>query len=354
MSLGSSTFIVSLDLELHWGIHDRLGVDDYRENLEGVRRAVHGMLRLFQRYQVHATWATVGFLFAEGRDNCLRFAPQRQPSYRDPKLDPYPLLEKTGRSEKEAPFHYAPSLIREIGSVAGQEIATHTFSHYCCLEEGQNCDEFREDLLAAKRIARRLEIEFESIVFPRNQIRADYLRVCREIGLRFFRGNPNWLFRRVRNKQCARGLRLLDAYLPLTPVESIVYQPEILHDMVNVQASRFLRPLLGPSAIEAFHTRRVLSEMLAAAHKGACYHLWWHPHNFGRQTKLNLQMLETILQQLSSLRDRHGMQSKNMREVGREVIAKHMARNEPAPYPMREKPLLGQTQAAGLRSLSLN
>jgi hypothetical protein len=44
------TFIISLDFELHWGIRDVKTVEQYRENLIGVRRAVPAMLATFAEY----------------------------------------------------------------------------------------------------------------------------------------------------------------------------------------------------------------------------------------------------------------------------------------------------------------
>ena len=57
------TLIVSLDFELHWGVRDVKTVAQYRENLLGVRRAIPALLATFADYGIHATWATVGFLF---------------------------------------------------------------------------------------------------------------------------------------------------------------------------------------------------------------------------------------------------------------------------------------------------
>ena len=60
----TSKVVWSLDFELRWGMHDRLGLDRdlYRRNLEGAREAVPRLLQLFTRRGVRATWATVGAL----------------------------------------------------------------------------------------------------------------------------------------------------------------------------------------------------------------------------------------------------------------------------------------------------
>jgi hypothetical protein len=61
LSLG--TLVISLDLELYWGMRDVISIDDYQKHLVGVRQAIPAILELFEKYKIHATWATVGFLY---------------------------------------------------------------------------------------------------------------------------------------------------------------------------------------------------------------------------------------------------------------------------------------------------
>ena len=69
------TLIASLDFELYWGVRDVKTVAQYRENLLGVRRAIPALLAFFADYGIHATWATVGFLFFASRVELLAGAP---------------------------------------------------------------------------------------------------------------------------------------------------------------------------------------------------------------------------------------------------------------------------------------
>src|SRR5205085_4017030 len=105
-------FVTSLDFELHWGVRDVWSVDDYRANLEGVRDVVPRLLDLFALRSVHATWATVGFLMADSREQLLDHLPSVRPAYRDNRLDPSAELPLLGEDERDDPFHYAPSLVR--------------------------------------------------------------------------------------------------------------------------------------------------------------------------------------------------------------------------------------------------
>src|SRR5277367_5273170 len=89
-------FVISLDFELHWGVRDHRSVDQYRENLLGVRQAVPAILELFERYGIHATWATVGFLFFASLDDLKAGVPDELPSYCDASLNPYTALSEVG------------------------------------------------------------------------------------------------------------------------------------------------------------------------------------------------------------------------------------------------------------------
>jgi len=310
--------LISLDFELHWGVHDTLEADDYRENLLGVRRAVPALLDLFGEYGIHATWATVGFLFFERRDDLIRGLPDEKPSYTDGRLSPYSLVQTLGRDEGEDPLHYAGSLIEVIRSHPHQEIGSHTFSHYYCLEEGQTGESFRADLRAAMAAARGRGITLESFVFPKNQLNPNYVGICREMGIKALRGNaPGWMYR-PKASLAGKVARLLDAHANLSghncyPVSSIERTPPF-----NMPASQFLRPHSRRLRVfERLKLRRIRSDLTYAARKKQVYHLWWHPHNFGSHIAQNLAFLRRILNHYAYLRDRFRMRSLNMGELSR-------------------------------------
>ena len=79
----NGTLMVSLDFELFWGMLDVCTLDDYRENVLGGRKAIPELLKLFQTYDIHATWAAVGFLFGENYEDLRQFFPEQIPDYAD-------------------------------------------------------------------------------------------------------------------------------------------------------------------------------------------------------------------------------------------------------------------------------
>ena len=311
-------FTVSLDFELYWGVRDKTDLETYKANLLGERDVIPYLLDLFAKSGVHATWATVGFLFFDEKDELLANLPPLRPGYRDRNLSPYNHVLQVGPNERQDPFHYARSLIDRIRQFPGQEIGTHTFSHYYCLEEGQTVDEFRADLRAAFATAERLGIELKSLVFPRNQWRPDYLPACAEAGVRVVRGPRRaWMYRPKSGTDNAmkRAFRLADTYVSLSGHNS--QRPFGCEaGLVNVPSSRFLRPFSpGLASLTTLLLRRIRRSMKHAAKNGLTYHLWWHPHNFGTYQEQNLDTLKSVLDYFGQLAQEYGMVSRSMGEL---------------------------------------
>jgi Polysaccharide deacetylase len=317
MSAVAGRFVISFDFELFWGVRDTTSLDRYGPNILGVREAVPRLLELFERHGVHATWGTVGLLFFDDKEELLASLPDVRPRYADPRLSPYAAIADIGPDEKSDPYHFGRSLIRRIIGCPGQEIGTHTFSHYYCLAAGQDEAAFRADLSAARRAAERLGVALRSITFPRHQINDAYLSACRELGLIAFRGQPGARGHDPlrRNAPLRRAWRFADSYLSLSGsnARSPARTPS---GMIDVPSSRFLRPFAPRlSALEPLRLGRIVGEMRRAARAGALYHLWWHPHNFGTNIDQNLAMTGRILATFRELALEYGMQASTMGEV---------------------------------------
>jgi len=313
-----AVFAVSLDFELFWGLHSGRTLDSCRKNLDGVRKAIPQILEAFKTAGIHATWACVGFLFLSGKEEAMRRLPRRIPAYSDPSLSYLKELEWiTPETER---YYFAPDMIRLIRSYPNQEIGTHTFSHFYCLEDGQTAEDFEADIERAKEVAEEQGIQISSIVYPRNQRNPAYDPLLIEQGFRAFRGTGEEAPYRAGSQGNTsslrkRAVRFLDAYLPL--VKQSGYDPsDHRGTLVDLRASRFLRPYSKRlSLFEPLKIKRITAEMTEAAEKGLLYHLWWHPHNFGTNIDENMQNLEQILACYSHLRRQYVMESLSMSEL---------------------------------------
>lgn len=318
MEENKGTFTISLDLELHWGVCSRLSVDAYRKNLDGTRVAIQQMLSLFDEFNIHATWATVGFLFCKTFQEMELCSPLKKPVFKKPFYSSYNYFESIGENELEDPYHFGNSIINEIKKYKSQEIATHTWSHLFCLEEEVKLIDVENDLISAIHIARHHNVQLDSIVFPRNQYNSETLKALCKVGIKYFRGvTPGRLYssrKREDENILIRILRFIDAYINLSGANAVNIQKND-GGIVNIPGSRFLRPYSKRLRyLDGLKLHRICSEMTYAAKNGKVYHLWWHPHNFGIYTTENILFLRKILEHYKFLQKKYGMISKSMNE----------------------------------------
>ena len=312
-------FTISLDFELYWGMRDVVSVKDYQEHLTGVVKAIPAILELFEQYKIHATWATVGFLHYNNPQQLIENFPTQQPSYDLAELSPYKYVDNL-KQELDENLHFSPELIELIQKYSGQEIGTHTFSHYYCLEVGQTEQEFIADLDAAILTANKNGIATKSLVFPRNQYNPAYLKAIADLGIACYRGNET---NKIYNSQSGSGntaskrlLRLLDSYINISGHNCSSWSELQSNYPINIPSSRFLRPYSAKlKYLDGLRLNRITSGLQHAAENNLVYHLWWHPHNFGVNLSENLDFLAEILQTYQQLNSQNKMQSLNMGEI---------------------------------------
>jgi len=327
VAFDTGKFVISLDFELFWGVRDKRTIENYGTNILGVQLAIPAMLSLFEKYGVKGTFSTVGFLFAKNKEELLASCPEMKPLYHEANLSPYNSFDAVGNNEQDDPYHFGYSLLQQIKENNNHEIGTHTFCHYYCLEPGQTPEAFRQDLLAAKKIAATRGIIVRSLVFPRNQFNEEYLSVCREVGIDSYRGNPtSWLYA-GRNKNdeslLRRAFRFVDTYLNLTGHHCHTKEYVMSSLLLNIAASRFLRPFSHKLAIlDGLRLRRIKRAMLHAAKHKKLFHLWWHPHNFGVNLQQNINFLEKILQYFQQLQRDYQFSSITMSGLNDEISQK--------------------------------
>jgi hypothetical protein len=312
-------FVISLDFELFWGVWDVTTIEKYGNNILGVKKVIPFLINLFAQYNLKVTFATVGFLFAENKNELQSFLPDITPRYSNGNYDVYlKEVPYIGNDELTDPYHFGFTLLTQIKHSA-HEIGTHTFCHYYCLEKGQGAAEFAADIKAVKKIAEAKNILVTSLVFPRNQINEEYLPVLKENGITIYRGNPtSWIYK---PRQFAAEIpfiklcRLLDTYIPISGYNTHIIK-QVSDLPVNIPASRFLKPYNKHLAwLEKLKLKRIMNEMTQAAKKNELYHLWWHPHNFGINIEENLANLTIIFNHYKILQNQYGFTNCTMKEA---------------------------------------
>lgn len=318
-------FIVSLDYELMWGVRDSQTKDSYGQNILGVKPAINEMLMSFKRYNINATFAIVGLLFHKTKDEILNNIPNVVPNYKNKKLSPYlSMNNEIGNNEEEDPYYFGSSSIDKIRQHSNHEIATHTYCHYYCMEEGQNKEHFEQDLNKAFEVAHGKETTFKSIIFPRNQTNIEYLEICRKYGIDCYRGNEKGFIYRSRGynqeTKFIRIIRLLDSYINLTGFHCYDTDKIKKSYPFNIPSSRFLRPFSSKLFfLEKLKLMRIKNAMTYAAKNNLVYHLWWHPHNFGVNLEQNIAMLNYILDHYKNLNVKYNFESITMSNLSNEL-----------------------------------
>lgn len=293
------------------------------DRFKKIESVVNGMLQLFEKYEIHSTWAVVGLLGHSSLEDLIAKNESGQISYSNKNFSAFPItLEKY----KEIPFEILTGLkeVKQILKTPNQELASHTFAHYYTLEEGQTEEEFSSDLAAMKAFGNQLGHTFKSIVFPRNQVNPSYLKILKDNEYLAYRGNQenkDWANSTYLNETKGQKVRrVLDAYFKISKTKTQkIAELSVENGLLNIPASRFLRPNRGKAIWERRKLKRVKEEMTQAAKNETVYHLWWHPHNFTFEPELSLIQLEEILKHFQTLKKQYQLTSINMGEIADHV-----------------------------------
>ena len=119
MTPGSAALTISIDLELAWGVWDKLTADELRLTETEERPVCAALIELFDRYQVPATWAMVAAL-----------------------LD----ADSSAKRPGSPSCWYAPDIIEKlVRSKAPHEIGSHGGRHvyFGSIDEAQARDDSR-------------------------------------------------------------------------------------------------------------------------------------------------------------------------------------------------------------------
>jgi hypothetical protein len=314
-------FVISLDFELFWGVAESRTIKNYGRNIEGEWQAVPKILALFDRYGISATWATVGMLMCRDYSQWCEIRPKVLPGYVRSQSSTYRLAPIVRRNPR---LFFARPLVEKILETKGQEIGSHTYSHFYCAEPGVEVEQFFADCICQNYIFSEFGLTPRTLVLPRNQVIRDFILAAESSGVIGYRGNPShWFYRDghfMPFGSFGRILRKVDGYVPLSSNHiANAGQDDMVNGPRNIPASMFLRPTTNLPFLDTLHLSRIKAGMGEAAKTGGAFHLWWHPHNFGVNTDRNLALLESLLQYYSVLRDQYGMQSVSMGDYAKMV-----------------------------------
>lgn len=323
---------ISFDFEMAWGTRRNARDLNHAQGVERVREVVRGLLEIFARHRISATWATVGHLMLKPED-CPsgRFSKQlpapRPDWFTGDWYDGIPSM-----TEPRGLRYYAPELVEAIVNCpVHQELASHTFSHVVIGEDACTREVAKAEFDTCREVAQRWGREVHSLVFPRNKV--GHLDVLRETGHTCFRGpNSEWFLlgtaaKPIKNRllnrltyNLVRVLRFVDESLVICPPLGKARRVEGLWELPH---SMFFPGCTGLSKFvpRESQVQRATKGMQKAARLGRIFSLYTHPHNFLPDVPEQLAAFEQICIAAAKLRDAGEIEIKTMEEIAHDLSA---------------------------------
>jgi hypothetical protein len=310
MEQSKGRFFISFDFEKFWGISDQGYNSRYiDENIKNVDLVLPSILDILNSFKINSTFAVVGILFLN-RQKLMSFKNIDLP-YRNQKQNPFRNFNLLLDLPNEVLF--GGIALEKLLESNNHEIASHTFTHFYCLEEGVEMRHFEQDLLRYNDIVKGIK----SFVFPRNQFDEKYLKLLYDYGIRVVRVNNEDSYLYKTNPKASyfvRALRFIDRHINISGKN--ISQVKVVNGMYLQTHSRFFAPYIARlNWLESFKVRRIKNEMTYCAVNGFDYHLWTHPHNFGKNPKEMLLQLHEIASHYNCLNKKYGFVSCRMDQL---------------------------------------
>jgi glycosyltransferase involved in cell wall biosynthesis len=303
-SISKGVFLFSLDLEGAWGTRSRPAARHIGPWLDGERPAIRGLLDLFAKYRIPATWAIVGALLL-GRNRKTRH----------PWLSSDEFSDVPAGDSATAPAWFAEDVLESILECpVVQEIACHTLTHQIVAPGSDGHRSFAQDLQRFRELADEFSLKQPgTFIFPRHVMA--HFDVLAQNGFTCIRGPIEDWFERLPGKATRAGLRLIDAVLARPP--RVGLPRRLPCGLWQLPPSQFYSPLMSVGkhvSVEA-RVRKAVKGLRMAAKRSAIFHLWTHPFNLGVGTEELVRGLDTILAEARRLADAGEIEITTMGEL---------------------------------------
>jgi hypothetical protein len=289
------TVVISLDLELSWGMFD-LSFDD---NLLKMARWTHdigapNLLNHLISNGLSATWAVVGAMMRPSLPDVSGLPEVNYPHFAKPWFSYVP---KEG-GELTHPEWFGARLVEMIKSAKPeQEIGFHSFSHAPFGCRGMTAERAIAEYQYCAQTARELGIPTTSFVFPRNVVA--YLAALRDAGFTCFRDVDEPPFRFANDKLTSVGKVLAD-FAGLTPR---MVEPSLKQGIVSIPGSLLIRYAAGWRKYipDSSRLRRLRKGLDRARRSGGVFHVWFHPENLYAEWPRLEDVVACFLEELGAM-----------------------------------------------------
>ncbi len=289
------TVVISLDLELSWGIFD-LGFDN---DVVEMARWTHdiGAPRLLNHLAgngLSATWAAVGAMMRPSLPDVSGLPDVTFPHFSKPWFSYVP---KDG-NELTHPEWFGARLVELIRSAKPeQEIGFHSFSHVPFGWSGMTRERAAAEYRLCAQTARELGIPTTSFVFPRNSVA--YLPELRAAGFTSFRDADELPVQFASKKLTSLGMILAD-FVGLSPC---MVEPSLKEGIVSIPGSLLIRYAAGWRKYipDSSRLRRLRKGLERVRRNGGVFHVWLHPENLYAERPRLEKVVARFLEELGGL-----------------------------------------------------
>ena len=312
------TVVISLDLELSWGMFD-LSCDDHLLNMARWTHdvGVPNLLSHLMRNGLSATWAVVGAMM---RPSLPDVSGLPDVSYRHFSKPWFSYVPKGG-DESTHPEWFGANLVRMIRRAKPeQEIGFHSFSHAPFAWPGMTRERAIAEYSYCVQTARELGIPTTSFVFPRNLIA--YLGDLRDSGFRCFRDVDELPVRFANDKLTSLCMILAD-FVGLSPR---MIEPSIKEGIVSIPGSLLIRYAAGWRKYipDSSRLRRLRKGLERVRRSGGVFHVWFHPENLYAEWPRLENVVARFLEELGTLVRNGDLRCLTMGQLASEFLTKNV------------------------------
>ena len=241
-----SGLIISIDFELDWGYNN---ANTPLTNSE-IKQGLESLIVILNEHQVKSTWAIVGQLFENSKNE-----------------------EDNSRTR----LNWIENNLKNNDLI---EIGSHTYNHIFCKEVSNKLAE--KDFFSMRNVEKKNNIDFKSIVFPRNQYNKENLDLIKTNNYTHYRGVLNkWYLKTSKNSKESKIKRNLIRVSDMFPFnrDVIISSDNGLTSISDSRFFRFFPDSFFGKIISKIYLMVLKYELRQCIKRGNLYHIWFHPHN---------------------------------------------------------------------------
>jgi hypothetical protein len=308
------TVVISLDLELSWGIFDLC----FDANIVRMARWTHdvgvpNLLKHLTRNGLPASWAIVGAMMHSSLPDVSDLPEVGYSHFPKPWFSYVP----KGGDESANPEWFGATLVDMIRAAEPrQEIGFHSFSHVPFGLRGMTRERAVAEYRRCARTARELGLATTCFVFPRNLVA--YLPELRDAGFTCFRDADELP---LRSSGTLKSIYMIAAdFLGLAPS---VVQPQLKEGMVSIPGSLLIRYAAGWRKYipDGSRLRRLKKGLQRVRRDGGLFHVWFHPENLYPEWPRLENVVARFLDELGQLVQRGEVRCLTMGQLAAEFCA---------------------------------